>query len=162
MQELEQLLQQELDEAIATIAKVEAENESLRRRLPVAMPPHAPGRTPPSAARSDTGDPTEDRFVRLEREIEAANATIANLNIENAILQSQLSRLQAKPLSPVVRRVIVASAIAVAGAAIWFVTENAGLLLLFAIVLGLGWGLVRLIEAIPSRRPRHQPGIKGG
>ncbi|MFT3774998.1 MAG: hypothetical protein QM820_57350 [Minicystis sp.] len=149
-----------LAEARATVDRLAAENEALRRKTgggrPVAaLPPACSDRADAAAYRS------EDRLVRLERDIDAANSAIANLSIENAILQSRATPKQ-NGKSPA-GKVLAGVAIAGGGAGIWFATENVGLLLLAAALLSLGWGIYAAIGAItPDGSNRTRPPLWPG
>jgi hypothetical protein len=105
---------------------------------------------------------SEDRLARLERDLEAAHAAIANLSIENAILQSRAAS-KPKGASPI-GKVLVGLAIAGGGAAIWLETENFGLILMAGALLGLGWSIYTAIGTIQpdGTNPRRPPQWPGG
>ncbi len=105
---------------------------------------------------------SEDPLLRLERDLHAANVAIANLSIENAILQSRASGKKSLRLSPV-RAALAAGVIAVVGGGIWWATENFGLLLVAGLLLlhfGVIYSLIGSIQPNDSngRPPLRYPG----
>ncbi|APR84902.1 Hypothetical protein A7982_10251 [Minicystis rosea] len=151
-----------LDEARATLAQLQVENEALRRKA--GGPEMAARPLPAGYERADAAAyRVPDRHLRLERELHDTNVEIANLSIENAILQSQLASRRPTRPSPLVP-VVATLSIAGAGVAIWFGTENFGMLLMAALLLGLGYCLYRLIGTIQpdGRNPPTPPQLPSG
>ena len=127
----------ELEEAKATLVKLQAENDALRAQA-----------GEPLAARSDNALVARDGVLLrvspdLGRELEETNLAVANLGIENAILGSQV-RPARFPHGRALVRAAVLIAAGSAGAALWFETRNLGLLLVTALLFSFGGGLLWL------------------
>ncbi len=85
--------------------------------------------------------------TNLERELEETNLCIANLGIENAILESR-PRPARFPHGRALARVGVLITVGSAGAALWFETRNVGLLLVLALLVSFGWGMLWLVGVL--------------
>jgi len=89
----------ELDEANATLARLHAEHEALRKKLGEGDPP---SRVPHQVAVAPQGGPGGgayrggDEATDRQRALEQANGAVANQGIENAILQSRLDERTAR------------------------------------------------------------------
>jgi hypothetical protein len=155
----------EIEGARAVIAQLEAENEMLRRRTgDVASARRADERLRGNPERATgTAYRGEDQLLRLERELAEANVTVANLSIENAILRS---RAEPDRTSRARRARSAATVIGIVAAevSIWVLTRNFGLVLMGALLLGLGWGIVMFSAAIKpdETNPRRPPNLPGG
>jgi hypothetical protein len=138
---------QELEAVRARIAALASENAELERRLG-SKAPASDARSPRVAAERAGDLPSvyrrEDRLVRLEDDLRAANANAANLAIENAILRSRLERRTAEAARWGSRTVtLIAATLTLAAlAVVWLVTESAGAVLFAAVFLGITWILV--------------------
>jgi hypothetical protein len=149
----------ELAEARAAIARLRAENAALRAHagspLPLPIPPDPdlpalPHHASPTAYRS------EDRLVRLDRELAEANLQLVNLGMDNAILQNR-----AEPSRDARARSLRTAAAAVSvlagGGLLWLVTGHVVILLPAVILLLMLWGLLRLIDTIKPTDPGSRP-----
>jgi hypothetical protein len=140
---------QELEEVRARISALAAENAELERRLESRAP--ASYARSPRVAAERVGDlpgvyRREDRLVRLEDDLRAANVNAADLAIENAILRSRLERHTAEAARWSSRTVtLIAATLTLAAlTVVGLVTESAGAVLFAAAFLGITWTLVIL------------------
>jgi hypothetical protein len=145
----------ELAQARAAIARLQAENATLRAHAgsPVAPDPDLPAlahHASPTAYRS------EDPVVRLDRELAEANLQLVNLGMDNAILQNR-----AEPFRDARGRSLRTAAAAVSviagGGLLWLVTGHVVILLPAVILLLMLWGMLRLIDTIKPTDPGSRP-----
>jgi hypothetical protein len=122
----------EFEEARATLAKLQAENDALHARA-----------GEPLAARPESTLVS----TNLGRELEETNLLIANLGIENAILESR-ARPARFPHGRALVRAAVLIIVGSGGAALWFETRSVGLLLAAALLVSFGWGMLWLFGVL--------------
>jgi hypothetical protein len=141
----------ELDEARASIARLQVENAALRTRLGAAFPQDPPALalhpSPVARLAPATVYRAEAAFLHLDRELDEANLQLVNLGINNAILRARAESIVV-PRPRSIRAATIALAVAAGAGFLWLITGSVLILLPALILLLMCWGVLRLIDTI--------------